>query len=482
MGECLIIKSGGGVDTSNATATENTIVQGYTCYVNDVLVSGKIVNYSIMENADGDLIQGSGATSYPVIATPDIVADQFWLTTNKDSIKRLCIRIPKAGVYESVANHIGIDYNVVKQTILDEITKVETGTPATNTQILTGYSAYVNGSLVDGTMPFRGNVSYSLPINGSYTIPAGYHTSAGFVNQSVATQGGWTVTPGTGNILACAAGRYTTGDIWCAGSGNLVAGNIRNGVNIFGVVGNFVVQEATSPSIVTTTASGRVVDAFSKSSFNKDTYYYYFLYYNSATAQKIMNNFKYVWLNGCAFIHSNSRSQDTNGVQFYIARWDMSKGTIHNEGFHSNSDPGYWYGDTTVGGKAYPGLSWFGLHAQTVSIVYGSWRDNTEGWMVWACADITPSKIAWSSAYGLAIGFRKWVYSRNGTGSEVNYSAPVSPLNQLPIVFTKNAVGSLRATSYTTVNSAIPSSISGTVKGTVSLSLISMPNAYTSCK
>lgn len=35
MGECLIVRSGSGVDTSNATASSGMIVDGYTCYVND---------------------------------------------------------------------------------------------------------------------------------------------------------------------------------------------------------------------------------------------------------------------------------------------------------------------------------------------------------------------------------------------------------------------------------------------------------------
>ena len=35
MGECLIIRSGGGTDTSGATATADVILSGYTAYVND---------------------------------------------------------------------------------------------------------------------------------------------------------------------------------------------------------------------------------------------------------------------------------------------------------------------------------------------------------------------------------------------------------------------------------------------------------------
>lgn len=236
MGECLIIKSGGGTDTSNATATNDTVLQGYSCYAKDVLVNGSVLDMTLMENAD------TSPGNYPMIPVIDVgpeALNNVWITNNADGVKRFCIRIPKNGYYPTNC-FVGIDISLIKNELLEHASQITSGKPATGDKILTGYSGYANGVKIDGTMPDRGAVMYSLPINGSYTIPAGYHNGNGKITQNVATQGGWTVTPGTGNILACAAGRYVTGTIYCAGSGNLVAGNIRNGVNIFGVVGNFV--------------------------------------------------------------------------------------------------------------------------------------------------------------------------------------------------------------------------------------------------
>ena len=88
-----------------------------------------------------------------------------------------------------------------------------------------------------GTMNNRGAVNQTLGINGNYTIPAGYHNGSGKVTQSVATQGGSTITPGTSQKTAVAANRYVTGNIIVAGDANLIAANIKQGVNIFGVVG-----------------------------------------------------------------------------------------------------------------------------------------------------------------------------------------------------------------------------------------------------
>lgn len=94
-----------------------------------------------------------------------------------------------------------------------------------------------NGDPLSGTMPNRGAVSQSLAINGSYTIPAGYHNGSGKVSQSIPTQGGSTTTPGTANKTIVAAGRYVSGNIVVAGDPDLKAENIKKGVTIFGITG-----------------------------------------------------------------------------------------------------------------------------------------------------------------------------------------------------------------------------------------------------
>lgn len=96
-----------------------------------------------------------------------------------------------------------------------------------------------DGEPLTGTMPNRGAVSQVLPINGNYTIPAGYHNGLGKVTQSIPVQGGSTTTPGTANKTIVAANRYVNGNIIVAGDPNLQAGNIKNGARIFGVTGTF---------------------------------------------------------------------------------------------------------------------------------------------------------------------------------------------------------------------------------------------------
>lgn len=57
----------------------------------------------------------------------------------------------------------------------------QTSGDATATQILSGKKAWVNGSQITGSMTNRGAVTSSLNAGDSYTIPAGYHNGSGKV-------------------------------------------------------------------------------------------------------------------------------------------------------------------------------------------------------------------------------------------------------------------------------------------------------------
>lgn len=82
---------------------------------------------------------------------------------------------------------------------------------ATAAQILTGQTAYTSGTKLTGTMPNRGAVSNTITTQGGqYTIPAGYHSGNGKVTASFA---------------------------------NLTPENVKQGVNIGGVVGTLEVAK-----------------------------------------------------------------------------------------------------------------------------------------------------------------------------------------------------------------------------------------------
>lgn len=88
-----------------------------------------------------------------------------------------------------------------------------------------------DGNPLTGTMVNHGAVNQSLAINGSYTIPKGYHNGSGKVSQSIPTQGAKTITPGA-NQQRVAAGRYLTGAITVPGFSMPAANLIKKGAKI----------------------------------------------------------------------------------------------------------------------------------------------------------------------------------------------------------------------------------------------------------
>lgn len=111
--------------------------------------------------------------------------------------------------------------------------------------ILIGKTAYGPAGKITGTMPSVTQATPSISVSSSGLITASASQAEGHVaagskraTKQLTTQSGTTVTPGTSQKTAVSSGRYTTGTVYVAGSSNLVADNIKKGVNIFGVTGN----------------------------------------------------------------------------------------------------------------------------------------------------------------------------------------------------------------------------------------------------
>ena len=118
---------------------------------------------------------------------------------------------------------------------VDKITTLSQGTQDATAgagQILSGYTAYAKGGKVTGTVP---------------------------------SQGAQTITPGT-SAKTIAAGRYLSGLQTIAGDANLLAGNIKKGVSIFGVAGSYEgdlsgkLQIIDIPYTVSTSTSIKLTD------------------------------------------------------------------------------------------------------------------------------------------------------------------------------------------------------------------------------
>ena len=197
MGICLIIKSGGGTDTSNATATADKILSGYTVYSNDNKITGS------MTNVGTQMASGLNAGGNTTI---------------------------KAGWHNG--NGIITTNTLSSQTQCD--------IPDDMQWCLSGYTYWKNGTKCTGKMVNRGAKTWSIGANGSQTIEGGWHNGNGTVSQSINVDNGeWGPTPTTTNQQLCWQGWYYSKNRWCWGNGNLTSGNIRSGVSIFGVSGSW---------------------------------------------------------------------------------------------------------------------------------------------------------------------------------------------------------------------------------------------------
>lgn len=208
MGICLIVKSCGGVDTSNATATADKILSGYTVYVNDNKVIGTI----------------------GVVGNQNRV-DTKWGTANSDYYKTWC----------GVTNWIWEGWH-------DGTSGFNVGTLAEHTWdcdipdtswCLSGYTYWRNGIKYTGVMTARGKKTWTIGANGTQTIEDGWHDGTGYVNQSIPIDDTeWGSGGATTDIKICWEGYYYTKNRWCYGANTLTSNNIKEGVCIYGVWGS----------------------------------------------------------------------------------------------------------------------------------------------------------------------------------------------------------------------------------------------------
>lgn len=196
--------------------------------------------------------------------------------------KIICNKSDLTAVADAIRTKIGVtDSYIVSElgsTISNELTKkLPTLTnPGTASDLLSGKELIdQDGNVVTGTIPTK--TSSDLTSSGAtVTVPAGYYVSstsksvstatqaipsisvnssglitasatqsAGYVSsgtksatKQLTTKAAATITPGTSD-QTIASGTYLTGSQTIKGDTNLVAGNIKSGTSIFGVIGTY---------------------------------------------------------------------------------------------------------------------------------------------------------------------------------------------------------------------------------------------------
>ena len=167
------------VDTSDALATAAQLLSGVSAYVNGTKIVGTIPSKTAQTYTPGTTNQIISSTQYlsedqTILGDPDLVTANI-----------------KAGI-----NIFGINGS---SSVVDTSDAL-----ATAAQLLSGITAYVNGTKIIGIIPSKTAQTY---------------------------------TPGTSN-QTIATGQYLSGDQTILGDSNLVPDNILYGKNVFGVAGS----------------------------------------------------------------------------------------------------------------------------------------------------------------------------------------------------------------------------------------------------
>lgn len=129
--------------------------------------------------------------------------------------------VARASVLSGIKFHLPTGESTTGTCTYDADTKDATAIAA---EILSGKTAYKNGSSVTGTMPNRGSQTSTITsVSGAVTIQQGYHDGGGSVSIDNTEQA------------------------------KLIATNIRSGVTILGVAGSMSGSESVSATSVTIT-------------------------------------------------------------------------------------------------------------------------------------------------------------------------------------------------------------------------------------
>ena len=154
----------------------------------------------------------------------------------------------------SIATNTGSDLSASGDTVTvpagyyaSQVTKAVGAGSATAPATISGTSASV--STGTNTLTLSKTISVTPSVTAGYVASGTAGNSSVSLTASVTTKAAATITPGTSN-QEIAAGTYLTGKQTISGDTNLVAGNIKSGVSIFGVSGSLtsatVSQDSTT--------------------------------------------------------------------------------------------------------------------------------------------------------------------------------------------------------------------------------------------
>lgn len=207
MSKCILLKGGGGADLDVITAE-----------------SGDILDGKVIVDKEGNPLTGSLTLTGSATASQVLNGATFYNTNAKTKETGT---MPNNGAVAPSALGAGGSYTIPvgyhngsgRVTVQSLATMTASG-DATAGQILSGKKAYVDGTLLTGSMTDRGAQTKTITPSASaqsYTIPAGYHNGSGKVSVPAVS--------------------------------NLTAANIKKGVVVGGVTGTWNGYVATATDL-----------------------------------------------------------------------------------------------------------------------------------------------------------------------------------------------------------------------------------------